>query len=284
LLFGQTLIKIDVLERLVQVLRFQENYYPNNISIDEVYGRTTFGSDTINYCPDEPVADFSAVSNRSNLIPKLLVFLLIYHKKRYGVNEIIQYFVNKIRSSLKIKDFEKTKTGAIRCFTNTRFAAATLREYGFIRDTKKYRYKTWELTFTGIIVATALVKNQDWNISGIEVDSKKVFHQMYDAMNIITDFHAVYTLLKSLCGQNINNFSTFENILKYSEKIFGKFAQEVYIKNAPCDLSRKKTTELLQNIENHPQMEQFYTELSQCIAIEAFLSTINKGSLLENTI
>ena len=72
----------------------------------------------------------------------LLLFLLLHHRNRFRVLEIIQHFIAKVRPQLAYLDFKQTKTGVIRCFTNTRFAAHVLRDYGLLKFTQREAYKT----------------------------------------------------------------------------------------------------------------------------------------------
>ena len=91
------------------------------------------------------------------------MYLLYRHNnKEQKVYDIIENFIKLIWNQLKLLDFEKTKTGVMRCFTNTRFSANKLREYGMLKFTKHEAYKTWVLSFTGIMVASKFLKDGEW--------------------------------------------------------------------------------------------------------------------------
>lgn len=85
--------------------------------------------------------------------PMLLQFLLLQGNQRIDVLDTIHQFIERIYDRLTPEDMERTETGAIRCFTNTRFAANTLREYGFLRFSESEAYKCWRLTFPGLLTA-----------------------------------------------------------------------------------------------------------------------------------
>lgn len=100
----------------------------------------------------------------------LLMFLLVrskdVKKKKHSevgepVFDLIARFIDEIKPNLSLTDFVRTKTGAMRCFTNTRFAARRLRELGMLKFTQREAFKTWELSITGIIVASTLYE-PDW--------------------------------------------------------------------------------------------------------------------------
>jgi hypothetical protein len=156
--------KLDFLERAIELVRIRYRCLHNNLDFDkfvhsEIY--TKSGHLSFN-------APISFPRNRPGtapiyLQPKLLIYLLYrYNNEKQEVYDIIEKFIKLIWNQLKIRDFEKTKTGVIRCFTNTRFAANKLREYGLLKFTKQEAYKTWILSFSGIMVASKFLKDEEW--------------------------------------------------------------------------------------------------------------------------
>jgi hypothetical protein len=112
-----------------------------------------------------PGASNKPVDQHGMFFP-LLMFLLVrssddFTKGRKNVTQepvfdIITRYVDEIKSNLSLSDFVRTKTGAVRSFTNTRFAARRLRELGMLKYTRREAFKTWELSISGIIVASTL--------------------------------------------------------------------------------------------------------------------------------
>ena len=102
--------------------------------------------------------------SKYHLILPLFIFLFTQHKNAKSALETSLDFMHESKGFLKHGDFAKTKTGAQRFITNTRFASLELRNYGLLRSDSKHFYKYWELSLFGILVAgqiyIELEKNQ----------------------------------------------------------------------------------------------------------------------------
>ena len=137
----------------------------------------------------------------------LLLFLLLYHRNRYHILEIIQRFIGKVHPQLTYLDFKKTKTGVIRCFTNTRFAAHVLRDYGLLKFTHLQAYKTWELSLAGFLVAANIFhkRSEDNTHWSIPAHSKEKFNfdvlpEIRTACDEIKDYDTFVARLASICA------------------------------------------------------------------------------------
>lgn len=92
--------------------------------------------------------------SKYHLIVPLLLYLFVNHNKEESALETALGFMSVSKDFLKHGDFAKTKTGAQRFVTNTRFASQILREFGFLRSDKDHFYKYWSLSPFGILVAS----------------------------------------------------------------------------------------------------------------------------------
>ena len=156
--------KLDLLERAIELVRIRYRCLDNNLDFDEfIQGRITANSDQLLYSAPANFKRNRPGTAPIYLQPKLLIFLLYrYNNEELKVYDIINNFVKLVWNQLKLLDFVKTKTGVMRCFTNTRFSANKLREYGMLKFTKQEAYKTWVLSFTGIMVASKFLKDGEW--------------------------------------------------------------------------------------------------------------------------
>ncbi len=147
------------------MLRIEKRQLNNNLAFsDFIQGNLEFKNNQIHFTPPLKPRTRGFGTRPVYLQPKLLIYLLFRHGKSDNqVYDIIKNFVRVIWDDLDDLDFEKTKTGVFRCFTNTRFAANTLRDYGLLKFTKKEAFKTWVLSFTGVMVASKFVRDGAWH-------------------------------------------------------------------------------------------------------------------------
>jgi hypothetical protein len=157
--------RADILEKMIEHWRFRKGKAkPDGLSLRRFLSleRALMPNGIISIGPGNSDQRWSGDPLRpQELQLPLLLFLLVQEKKDIPVLEIIESFVDMIRPYLAPFDMEKTRTGVIRCFTNTRFAANVLRNYGLLRYTQEERFRTWKLSFLGLLVA-GLAYNSSW--------------------------------------------------------------------------------------------------------------------------
>ena len=210
----------------------------------------------------------------------LLLFLLLHHRERFPVYEIIRLFIDKIRGQLEYLDFKKTKTGVTRCFTNTRFAAKVLRAYGLLKFTKREAYKTWELSLTGFLVAAEIYQKWcDANKSWVVPTNTKECHfellpdirQACDAIKTYDDF---VERLGSLCKPDAEVFDTFKPALQKAYSLLPGYWAMLNNPKLSQNERQKASQDRVTQLEKEGITEQFYEEFSQCLQINEFLTTI----------
>ncbi|MBW2604776.1 MAG: hypothetical protein JRE28_10760 [Deltaproteobacteria bacterium] len=136
--------KLDLIERAIELIRIDKRCLENNLQFPYfLQGNLEIEEDCLRYTYPIRTMPVDSGTSPIHLQPKLLIFLMSRHNQTVEkVYDIIDRFVKTIWSDLKILDFVKTKTGVFRCFTNTRFAANTLRNYGLLKFTRNEAYKT----------------------------------------------------------------------------------------------------------------------------------------------
>lgn len=120
-----------------------------------------------------------------------------------------------MRGQMTFLDFKKTKTGVTRCFTNTRFAAHVLRDYGFLKFTRREAFKTWELSLSGFLVGADILERRNrsqspWEVSAINKDVKlDLATEIYIASDGLQNFDDFIRNLSSICAPDVEIFKTF---------------------------------------------------------------------------
>jgi len=210
--------KIDFLDRALELLRYKNKHLENKLEFEIFIQGQVFKNDgNIAYTSPEKYLPVDSGTRPIRLQAKLLMFLLLNHNKSFEVYRIIENFIHEIWDQLTFLDFKKTKTGVTRCFTNTRFAANTLRDYGLLKFTKKEAYKTWTLSLFGFLVAAdVLDKNLDWELSSVNKDYRFALNR--DILNSCNDLKSYDDFVKKL--QSICNPSSFYDIYQTFDYVF----------------------------------------------------------------
>ncbi|MBL7049438.1 MAG: hypothetical protein ISR96_07990 [Nitrospira sp.] len=127
--------KIDILEKVLDRARFHLHHHNNKLTQGDFgsLGVTVGAHRELLISPplDKRASDGKPTYKRpEDLEVPLLIYLLLIHNEKLPVLKVIERFTAEINQELNIYDFEKTSTGVMRCYTNTRFAARRLREKG----------------------------------------------------------------------------------------------------------------------------------------------------------
>ena len=262
--------KIDFLERALEQLRIENKYLDNKLEFNEfIQGKIFLQDGKLNYETPPRIQSVGAGTTPIQLQAKLLMFLLLNHKKAYQVYDIIENFVIEIWDQLSLEDFKRTRTGVTRCFTNTRFAANTLRSYGLLNSTKKEAYKTWTLSLYGLLVASKMVQEDlNWRLTEIDKKYTSDLHpDILDAANTLKTYDDFVNRLAAVCESKKSDgvFKTFDSILKEAYKILDEYRR--IIRNT--ELSKKdrqtESKSSIKQLENLPDIDEFHKEFSVCL-------------------
>jgi hypothetical protein len=270
-------LKIGLLERLIERWRIDRHQLENAITFEDF--------PSWDWLMDERMLHFTpkrgiTPSPGTGIPPiryqrTLLVYLLLHHqgrKHRIPVLNIIRDFIADVRDHLSPVDFKKTDTGVIRCFTNTRFAANKLREYGLLNYTRHEAFKTWTLSLPGIIVAAEALKQPDWKIPVIHNQGLFGLDPLIlSSAASVKDFAAVVSALSAICGPNVKIFDTFKGVLTEALTLLQKYWATL---NDPALTQKERSTRSLaccQALESLPFFDKFVEEFIDCIQIDELL-------------
>lgn len=267
-------LKIDLLERTLEILRIENKCLENILPMEKfIQGKIFVEKDCLRYVASEKYEGMGSGTSPLRLQPKLLLFLLAHHQNRLNVYDMIDNFIKRIWDYLGPLDFKKTRTGVIRCFTNTRFAAHTLRDYGLLKFTKDEAYKTWTLSLPGYLVAAKVMADGKWAIPDVE---KKMYFNLHpdilDVFNDLKDYGVFVQRLTAICKPNTKVFENFKDTLQIVHSSLDSYWQVINDVSIAQDRRSKKSLKLLKQIEDDQNVKQFYKEFSKCLEIGNILN------------
>lgn len=165
---GSLADRLDVLERVIELLRIRSGRVENALTMDDLLGRGLLieppaYSNTppifVGRHADSPPMPPERPRRQSELQVALLVHLLHARSQSGRIGDDLHRFILGVGGDLAPTDVETTETGVMRIATTTRSAARTLRMFGLLRDTDETRTRTWELSVLGILVAVELSRS-----------------------------------------------------------------------------------------------------------------------------
>jgi len=270
-------LTLDVLERIVEVLRIKYQCRENNLSFEEfIQGEVSARNDILNYFSPTEYRLLSSGTTPIRLQPKLLMYLLLYHNQASRIYDIIDQFIIKIWDKLEFVDFKKTRTGVTRCFTNTRFAANTLRDYGFLKFTRKEAYKTWVLSMPGFLVASKVLENKNWSVPEFQDSFKVGLHSdILTAWDGLQTYEHFVGRLAKVCHPNVKVFNTFDGILKRAYVLLEKYWATINNQKLTKTQRKQESMKLLAELEENPKIEDFYKEFSMCLNVDILIKSVD---------
>lgn len=273
-------LKIDLLGLMLQKLRHARRQQEEQITFEE-FEQCHLFADTQRLVVTGPgqFKDIGTGTEPIRLQAPLLLFLLLNHRERRKILEIIKLFTEKIRGDLKFLDFKKTKTGVTRCFTNTRFAAHTLRDYGLLKFSQKEAFKTWELSLVGFMVAAKLLRAKQrpestWQIPTHQKTANfELLPEIRFAYDGIYSYEEFVKLLAEVCKPDASVFKTFESALGCAHALLPIYWKTLKDETLTQSQRRHASLELIKQLEREGINDEFYAELSACIKINDLLGS-----------
>lgn len=272
-------LKIEVLSLALEKLRHARKQKGEQITFEEFEQSILFSdTDCLHLIADQQPHNVGKGTVPIRLQLPLLLFLLVHHRERLSVLAIIELFIDKIWGDLTFVDFKKTATGVTRCYTNTRFAAHTLRDYGLLKFTHKEAFKTWELSLTGFLVAARVLAS----FGGKEIKWKVPVHQSIENFDLhervreawkgLGTYPDFVKRLKSICIPDAKIFATFGPVLQEAYKLLPAYWDTLGDHERTQKDRRRDTQVLVHELEAAGLNEDFYAELSDCIKINDALA------------
>ena len=269
--------KLDAVERTIELIRIRRKKLKYSLLLEEyIQGDLFVDNANIHFYPPEKLKGFGSGIPPSYYQPKLLLFLLLYHREKYRVIDIIEMFINKIWDDLGTLDFKKTDTGVFRCYTNIRFAAHTLRDAGLIRFTQKEAFKTWELSLLGFLAASIVLEqdHSDWTSEKLQVNQGHSLHKdIVKAIVQVKDYNDFVYHLRRICLPDVKVFNTFENMLKEAYALLLKYQAILNKPGLTKKERQQESTKLIKQLEGLDLIDLFCKELSRCINVNRLLNT-----------
>lgn len=147
----------------------------------------------------------------------LLIYLLHYHRAGTRIGDLLVEFTNLIRGHLGPRDAESTDTGVTRIMTTIRDSARMLRYCGLLTDSPGLKYRTWELSVFGILVAVKLYERgyrlappPRWPDNTWPAPSGGLLAQpVHEIVRELSDPEVVAGTFLRICGPNYDVFHTF---------------------------------------------------------------------------
>jgi hypothetical protein len=266
-------LKIALLSFILEELRYERNAEGELVTFEDyVRCDVLTADDRIVITAPEGFENIGSGTAPIQLQSALLLFLLVHHSERHSVLDIIQLFIEQVRDQLTFLDFKKTKTGVTRCFTNTRFGAKVLREYGLLKFTDREAFKTWELSLTGFLVAASILKARQrasaelWTLAPPNKEAHfDLLPEVRNALDGISNYETFLARLVSICEPNAKVFQTFEPALTKAYELLGEY--RAILKNSELTRTERKAAsrESIKLLEQEGITDEFYSDLSACI-------------------
>jgi hypothetical protein len=263
-------LRIDLLERMLELLRIRNKYLENRLPIELfIQGNVEFRDGGLHFIAPQKTELYRSGTPPIQLQPKLLLFLFF---QNFGgemkVYDVIDNFIMLIWDELDPLDFKKTRTGVTRCFTNTRFAANTLRAYGLLKFTKREAYKTWVLSLPGLLVTSAFAAKGNWK--PLPVDKGYSFELHPDIRDIFTgleDYRKFVNTLSSICRPETKAFNEFKQGSQRAYTLLIDYWAVMWDPKLKKQERRKNSLAYLKRIEQDSEVRNFYEELRRCVKV-----------------
>jgi hypothetical protein len=266
-------LQLDLVEHLIHVLRIKNRHLINAVAFENFIQGMVFPDTTqLHVIAGENPVNLGCGTAPMSLQPKLLLFLLLYHRDRFQIYAIIEQFVQRIWNELEPVDFKQTQTGVTRCFTNTRFAANKLREYGFLRYTREEAFKTWVLSLPGFIVASKVLEERNWSIGRPSREANFDLHPtIRGAWAGLETFDAMVNRLRSLCEPNVDVFDTFKEYLRFAHTLLSRYWEVLSNPEITQQDRMTSSKDFICQLDDDLRTKPFCEELSASVKIDDFL-------------
>jgi hypothetical protein len=274
--------KVDLLERLIERWRIERHKLSNELEFEEfLVWRWFSDGGQLHFTKTNEFVDYSAGTAPLRLQRKLLVFLLLNHGKYEHVLDIIRNFVRTIRADLNVRDFKKTETGVFRCFTNTRFAANTLRDYGLLKYTRQEAFKVWILSLPGLLVAARALSDgaeRGWKLPTITDPWHRLDPFTLRCAPATHDLPALVRTLSELCAPNTKIFTTFNHVLEQAHGLLKSYWATLADPDLPTKAREDRARHLTEQLEIIIGYPDFIDELTSSIQIDNLLAKVEGAS------
>lgn len=269
--------RADILERTLELWRIRNRCIENELTMEEFLSGSVKGKDgRVVFCRGQVQRDGGSGTPPIRLQTPLLLYLLFCHSRPPYILDIIRGFIEKVWDHLEAVDFKRTQTGVLRCYTNTRFAANALRDYGLLKFTRREAYKTWVLSLPGFVVASKLMGEEyKWLLPREERCSGVVLATAVQrAWDEVKDFDAFVVRLAAVCRPDVAVFKTFNDVLREAYKLLDKYWAVIGSRATKLAERRQVSAGYMRQLDNLQGIDEFYREFSASLNIQRLLAQL----------
>jgi len=260
-------LAIDLLERAIEVHRIERGRLENQVPFEWfLQGHLSLSSEKLHFAAPPAPKGLGSGTQPIALQPALLVFLLLTHNRHRRILDCIEAFVRAVWDQLDPLDFKRTRTGVLRCVTNTRVAANKLRDYGLLKFTRHEAYKTWVLSLPGLLLAGELAPRGRLLIRRAEPTRGEPLHpEIVSFGPPPTQFDDFVRRLEGLCRPDSKHFRTFEGVLRRAHELLPGYWKAIRDPKATAKQRQEACQARLRMLEQHPDTERFYQQLAMSL-------------------
>jgi len=267
--------KVDLLERILEFIRIADKRLDNELPFDKAlnWRYATLDDEIVCLRPGgkRSLQSWGKGTSQDKLQVRLLVYLLKTMNQKSSVYSLVEGFVKEQWDDLEAVDFQKTRTGVYRCYTNTRFAAMTLRRYGLLRYTQKEAFKTWKLSLPGVLTAAEALKHGELLNGPFPHSQGSSIHPwIFNYGDQFKSFDLILQSLKLICPDNIEVFDSFEPVLQKAGALLPCYWRK-FLESKGEKSKKQLTSEIIAQLESIEGYGDFMNELAECIEIERIL-------------
>ncbi len=176
---------LQEIDRLLRLLEYQSWYLKAQLGIIDNRNNDFIEDEEVKKY--EELFSYSNAYSKFHLIIPLLMFLFKNYNYYMSALDLSISFMKELKDYLRPGDYAKTRTGAQRFITNTRFASNELRRLGMLRSDKEHFYHTWKLSPYGVLIAGSLYIDFVKHDLNKFLDYKLLQENAYiDALNLIS--------------------------------------------------------------------------------------------------
>jgi len=261
---GDPELAIDLLARAIEAHRIECGRLENQVSFEWfLQGHLSVAGDKLRFAAPTSTRDLGSGTHPVALQPALLAFLLLTHDRHRRVIDGIEAFIREVRGQLNTLDFKRTRTGVLRCVTNTRLAANKLRDYGLLKFTKREAYKVWVLSLPGLLLAGELASRGEVLVEPVDPRKGEPLHPAIVRFGPPpASYDEFVWRLMALCGAHAGFLRRFESLLFRAHELLPGYWKAISDPGATVRQRQTLCRERLLVLEQHPDTERFYWELA----------------------
>jgi hypothetical protein len=289
---GDLARKIDVLERVVELMRLHSGAMENRLRMEELLSRgveVSRGSDgALRLLLGGGAPTGKAIwpspggRTQTEMQVPLILFLLITYRRPRSINNLLVEFLGEARAWLSPSDVETTRTGVMRAMTTTRSAARALRLYGLLTDSDRTAYKTWELSVLGLLVGAVLLERVgptlEMQARGLPISeggrfgsSTHLARPVADVLRLFSDAREVSAVLRRICTPNREVLSTFDRAVEMVVAFVGRYDAEGKARGGEPHELRAEARTLIEALREAIPPDAFSGDMAKDVAMKELL-------------